>query len=222
MRAAARTIAIVCGTTMSSPPVMSRTPSSDWVGRVVDRRGRAAPALDGSAEVLGADDVGRTGRGRRAMPGALVPASRSSQLLPSTKPMDSARRSMLGVPHTHSSCPAASETAITASQSRAAWPSTSSRRGKTWASGWASRWSRRASSGSVIGRLDPVGLDTGGRRAHPRVGDLGADGGQWIHRASMRVAGRPVQRRLTPAPDGQARRRGVGSTKRVSPATCGR
>ena len=71
-------------------------------------------------------------------------------------------------------------------------------------------------------RLDPVGLDTGGGRAHPGVRDLGADGGQWIHRASMRVAGRPVQRRLTPAPDGQARRRGVGSTKRVSPATCGR
>ena len=56
------------------------------------------------------------------MPGALVPASRSSQLLPSTKPMCSARRSTLGVPQTQSSWPEASETAMTASQSRAAWP----------------------------------------------------------------------------------------------------
>ena len=150
MRAAARTIAMVCGTTMSPPPVMSRTPSSDWVvgswigvaaqlQRWTDRRKCSAPMM-------------LAGWSRaRAMPGALVPASRSSQLLPSTKPMDSARRSMLGVPHTHSSCPAASETAITASQSRAACPRTSSRRGKTWARGWASRWSRRASSISVMG-----------------------------------------------------------------------
>jgi len=45
-----------------------------------------------------------------AVPGALVPASRSSQLLPSTKPIDSAPRKRLGEPQTQSSCPAASET----------------------------------------------------------------------------------------------------------------
>ncbi|WP_281286132.1 hypothetical protein [Lapillicoccus jejuensis] len=39
----------------------------------------------------------------RAVPGALVPATRSSQVKPSTKPIRSARRSVAGVPHTHSS-----------------------------------------------------------------------------------------------------------------------
>ena len=67
-----------------------------------------------------------------------------------------------------------------ASQSRAAWPSTSSSSGKTWASGCASRWSRRESSASVIGasassalharRCGPVpGLRD--LRAHPAVAD---------------------------------------------------
>ena len=130
IRAAARTIAIVCGTTMSSPPVMSRTPRTLWsdgswivvaaqLQRCTERRKCSAP--------MTLTDWSR----RRAMPGALVPASRSSQLLPSTKPIDSARRSTLGVPHTQSSWPEASETAMTASQSRAAWPSTSSSSGKT-------------------------------------------------------------------------------------------
>ena len=64
---------------------------------------------------------------------------------------------------------------MTASQSRAAWPSTSSSSGKTRASGCASRWSRRASAGSVIGRVDRVDLHAGGGRAHPRVGHVGAD-----------------------------------------------
>jgi hypothetical protein len=119
IRAAARTIAVVCGTTISSPPVMSSTPRTLWsegswivvaaqLQRCTDRRKCSAPTTltDWSS--------------RRAMPGAFVPANRSSQLLPSTKPMASARRSTLGVPHTHSSWPAASDTAITASQSRAA------------------------------------------------------------------------------------------------------
>src|SRR5450756_1706701 len=66
-----------------------------------------------------------------AMPGALVPASRSSQLLPSTKPIDSARRNNPGEPQIQSSCPPASETAMIESQSRAAWPRTSSSRGNT-------------------------------------------------------------------------------------------
>ena len=111
------------------------------------------------------------------MPGALVPASRSSQLLPSTKPIDSARRSTRGVPQTHSSWPAASETAMIASHSRAAWPSTSSSSGKTCASGCASRWSRRVVLAQGDRRLDPVGLDPGGGRAHPGVGHLGPHGG---------------------------------------------
>lgn len=86
-----------------------------------------------------------------ASPGALVPAIRSSQLLPSTKPIDSALRSVLGAPHTHSSWPAASPMAMTASQSRTAWPSTSSSSGKTRASGCASRRLRRSDSSIVTG-----------------------------------------------------------------------
>ena len=85
------------------------------------------------------------------MPGALVPAIRSSQLEPSTKPIFSALRSVDGVPQTQSSWPAASLTAMIAPHSRAAWPSTSSSSGKTRASGCASRWSRRSLASSVIG-----------------------------------------------------------------------
>ena len=138
IRAAARTIATVCGPTRSAPPVTSRTPSSDdeagsWIGvaaqlqRFTELRKCSAPitvAVRSSA---------------MAMPGALVPASRSSQFDPSTKPIVSAARRTAGLPHTHSSCPAASETAMIASQSRAACPSTSSSSGNTWASGCASR-----------------------------------------------------------------------------------
>ena len=72
---------------MSSPPVMSSTPSSvleagSWIG-VAAQLHRCTRV----AEVLGADARSRSGRVASAMPGALVPASRSSQLLPSTKPI---------------------------------------------------------------------------------------------------------------------------------------
>ena len=104
---------------MLSPPVMSSTPSSVWVvgswigvaaqlHRCIEWRKCSAPMT--CTESFRA----------KAMPGALVPASRSSQLLPSMKPIASARRNALGDPQTHNSCPAASETAMMASQSRAA------------------------------------------------------------------------------------------------------
>ena len=79
--AAARTIAMVCGTTMSSPPVMSSTPSNapdvgSWIGVAAqlhfctDRRKCS-------------DRLTLTGWSRlRAIPGALVPAIRSSQFAP--------------------------------------------------------------------------------------------------------------------------------------------
>ncbi len=108
------------------------------------------------------------------MPGALVPARRSSQLLPSTKPMLSARRSTLGVPHTQSSWPAASETAMTASQSRAAWPSTSSSSGKTRGERVGLTVVAQGVGGQRDRRLDPVDLDPRRGRAHPGVGHVGA------------------------------------------------
>ena len=135
---------------MVSLPVMSRTPSrlaepGSWIG--------VAAQLHCCTECRKCS-ARRTCTGwsrRSASPGALVPARRSSQLLPATKPIVSARRSVAGVPHTQSSWPSASETAITASQSRAACPRTSSSSGNTRASGCAARWPASASSVRVIG-----------------------------------------------------------------------
>lgn len=107
---------------------MSSTPSSDpdpgsWIGQaaqfhgLTDRRKCSSP-------------VTTTGRSSaRAVPGALVPATRSSQFEPSTKPMVSALRKVAGGPLTQSSCPASSLSASNASQARAACPSTSSSNG---------------------------------------------------------------------------------------------
>ncbi len=141
---------MVCGTTIWSPPVMSRMPSSEpvtgsWIGEAAQLQRRTERRKCSWPMML-------TGwSSATAMPGALVPANRSSQFEPSTKPIDSAVRSTWGWPQTQSSWAEASETAMIASQSRAAWPSTSSSSGKTWASGCASRWSRSELSSSVIG-----------------------------------------------------------------------
>ena len=221
MRAAARTIAIVCGTTMSSPPVMSRTPSSDWsVGswigvaaqlqRCTERRKCSAPmTLDGLVE--GQGHAGCVGAGEPLVPVAAL--DEADRLGPAQHARGAAHPQQLpggvGDGHDGVAVPRGlAEHVVEEGEDLG-------------------QRVRLAVVAQGVGRQRdraprPGRLDTGGRRAQPRVGDLGADGGQWIHRASMRVAGRPVQRRLTPAPDGQARRRGVGSTKRVSPATCGR
>jgi hypothetical protein len=124
IRAAALTIAMVCGVSTACPPVMSITPrmvpeSGSWTGTAAQFQ-RCTGRTKCSAEVMvtGASS-------RSAVPGALVPACPSSHCAPSTNRMDSAWRSTHGLPRTHSSWQRASVTAMTLSQSSAARPSTS-------------------------------------------------------------------------------------------------
>ena len=102
IRAAARIIARLCGEDTSGPPVMSTTPSTrPVVGSVIG----AAAQLHGCTSRLKCSEACTcTGRPRRrAMPGALVPASCSLHTEPSTKLIVSALRMTPDGPVTHSS-----------------------------------------------------------------------------------------------------------------------
>ena len=65
----ARTSVSTCGLATWSPPVTSMAPSSSAGQRVVHRRGRAAPRLDGTAEVLAAVDLDGVVDGERGAGG---------------------------------------------------------------------------------------------------------------------------------------------------------
>ena len=101
---------------------------------------------------------------RRAVPGALVPAWASSHWAPSTNEIASAFLSTPVEPDTHSSCPCSSATAMTASHSCAAWPSTSDSSGKICASGCSARYWRstlrsRVMGGSLVSALIPAATE---------------------------------------------------------------
>ena len=93
-----------------------------------------------------------TGRIRAmAVPGALVPAARSSHAAPSTKFMCSARRRNTGCPSTQSSRALASPTAIRCRASVAIRPSNSRNSGSSSTSGLRSRWLRSSAPSSCSG-----------------------------------------------------------------------
>ena len=110
---------MVCGESTTRPPVMSMTP------RIASEPGSCTGAAAQLQRCTGrtkcSADLIVTGASRHnAVPGALVPAWRSSHCAPSTNPIDSARRSTAGLPRTQSSRPRSSATASTLSQSSAA------------------------------------------------------------------------------------------------------
>ena len=105
IRAAARTIPIVCGEAMSSPPVMSMMPSTawvagSWIGAAAHVQGWTERLKCSAARIC----TGRVEPQRRARV-RWCPAFASSHAAPSTKLICSALRRTPGRPHTHSSRP---------------------------------------------------------------------------------------------------------------------
>ena len=118
--------------------------------RVVDRRGRARPAVEQAVEVLGGEDLQRVVEVQRRCRSALVPAAFSLSSAPGTKWFAAAASSISGWPSADSSIPCASLMTTMWRASRATPPSIARTIGTISPSRWEA--SRAAASRSLMSR----------------------------------------------------------------------